>query len=219
MGSTCEAHCFYLHLQRARHGSGPGPDGPRRVRALCQGHTELYSSALRCVLLFREITIGPSPQIAAHKGYRARPIHCCRLLRFPSHHAGTKGTNNVVLASRPTGRSPPALRRNRSATDSVASLRATLFNERTRPGRSLPGQAQAEPTAGRGGACSARGGAARGGCLSNSCRASGLQTVPRARAAAPLSPGSGGTAGGRPRSPPPSAPASGCRPGRRLRHR
>lgn len=60
---------------------------------------------------------------------------------------------------------------------------------------------------------------AAGGCPSNSCGGSGLQTVPRAPAPPP-SPGSGGTAGGRPRSPPSLlAPTSGCRPGRRLRRR
>lgn len=91
----------------------------------------------------------------------------------------------------------------------------------TAPSRSPPRRQGAFRSQARGGAGGGGegggGGAFGGGCPSNSCGGSGLQTVPRAPASP--SPGSGGTAGGRPRFPPPSCPTSGCRPGRRLRHR
>lgn len=140
-----------------------------------------------------------------------RRIYMCKAATAPPGPAFRAG------ATRPRG-IPPSLpyKGRRAHTSPPGHPTAPAQRPRAAAHPASPRQEGACRREARGGAA-AGGGAFHGGCPSNSCGGSGLQTVPRAPA--PPSPGSGGTAGGRPRSPPPFCPTSGCRPGRRLRHR
>lgn len=140
--------------------------------------------------------------------------------RRPRHCAAGRGPVAPGNGAAQTAE-PPAAPSPRAAPP--APLPGTLFNARAKaaPG---PRRTRAARPAGEGVSCAGRAGAGlRGGAGPGAGAARGTaaegavykQCRERQRRRA----GTGGTAGGRPRSPPPSAPASGCRPGRRLRHR
>lgn len=153
--TTLTGHIAFIYICKgAAIGAAqthPARNGPYALR---QGDIGLYTTVLRRVLLFRAITIAPSPRITTHKGRRAPtgrgPAHRRRLPRSPSHRGGTKGT--IAAAYRLPARQGPAQppwRRYRAERWATGSPRRPAFL-RPGPGRAAPRLTGRPPRRGEG---------------------------------------------------------------------